>query len=172
MPACVAMTISIERALAAGQQAPFRSPFSSEANGSFSFHSGCWGASALTRSRANASWKYIGCSAHSVPSLSKMAMRSVGGTKSLPPFVVTRLTKSTIDCLALPSFHEPSASAACACAAATASRHVVATRRKVRRVMTTCEVAAAKSGKGEAAFVIPKTAAVCRESCVVTSLPA
>ena len=50
-----------------------------------SCHSGCCGASALTRSRANASWTYTGCSDHSVPSLSNTAMRSAGGTKSGEP---------------------------------------------------------------------------------------
>ena len=35
-------------------------------------------ASALTRSIANMIWKYIGCSAHKVPSWSKVAMRSSG----------------------------------------------------------------------------------------------
>ena len=32
------------------------------------FQSGCFGASALTLSIANMIWKYIGCSAHKVPS--------------------------------------------------------------------------------------------------------
>ena len=32
----------------------------------------------LTRSSANASWTYIGCSSHKVPSLSNTAMRSAG----------------------------------------------------------------------------------------------
>ena len=93
------------------------SPLSSEANGSWSFHSGCCGASAFTRSRAKTSWKYIGCSAQSVPSLSKMAMRSAGGTKSGLPALVTFSTKSTMDCLAAPSFQDGSGSAACAASA-------------------------------------------------------
>ena len=38
----------------------------------------------------------IGFSHQSVPSLSKIAIRSAGGTKSGPPSVVTRATKSTI----------------------------------------------------------------------------
>ena len=58
-------------------------------NGCFLFHSGCCGASALTRSIAKMIWKYIGCSAHSVPSLSKVAMRWSGGTKSALPWVVS-----------------------------------------------------------------------------------
>ena len=32
------------------------------------------------RSKTKNAWKYIGCSDHSVPSLSKTAMRSAGGT--------------------------------------------------------------------------------------------
>ena len=53
---------------------------------------------------------YAGCSVHSVPSLSKVAMRCGTGTKSVPPSVVVRLTKSTIAVFAAPSFHEGSAS--------------------------------------------------------------
>ena len=49
-----------------------------------------------------------GFSDQSVPSLSKVAMRSGGGTKSGPPSRVTRATKSTIDFLAAPSFHDGS----------------------------------------------------------------
>ena len=39
-------------------------------------------------------------------------MRSGTGTKSGEPGVVTFVTKSMMDCLALPSFHEGSGSAA------------------------------------------------------------
>ena len=63
-------------------------------------------ASALTRSRMKASWTYIGCSTHSVPSLSKVATRCSTGTKSGPPCWVARATKSMIDFLVGPSFHE------------------------------------------------------------------
>src|SRR6516164_9782013 len=38
-------------------------------------------------------WTYSGFSHHSVPSLSNVAIRSEGGTKSGPPSVVTRSTK-------------------------------------------------------------------------------
>ena len=86
--------------------APFTSPLSNEANGSFVFHSGCFGASAFTRSSAKRSWKYIGCSAQSVPSLSNVAMRSAGGTKSGEPSFVTFATNAMMDCLVFPSFHE------------------------------------------------------------------
>ena len=75
---------------------PWRSPFSSDANGSVVFHSGCCGASALTRSTTNSSWKYAGCSDHSVPSLSKTAMRSAGATNDGEPAVVVFVTKSTM----------------------------------------------------------------------------
>jgi hypothetical protein len=44
-------------------------------NGSSVLHSGCYGARAFTRSIANRNWKYIGCSAQRVPSLSNVAMR-------------------------------------------------------------------------------------------------
>ena len=79
MPACVAMTIST-RACSPPARAAFTSPLSTDANGSLSFHSGCCGASALIRSKMKNAWKYIGCSAQSVPSLSNTAMRSAGGT--------------------------------------------------------------------------------------------
>src|SRR5271157_5809724 len=114
MPACVAITIS---SIACSPPAitPFTSPRRSDANGSFSFHSGCWGASACTRSRAKNSWKYIGCSTQSVPSLSKTAMRSAGGTKSGEPFFVTFATNSMIVAFAGPSSHDESGSdSACA----------------------------------------------------------
>ena len=75
MPAWVAMTIST-RPRSPASASVFRSPSSTALNGCLSFHSGCSGAIALTRSSAKASWMYIGCSVHSVPSLSKMAMRS------------------------------------------------------------------------------------------------
>src|SRR3954454_16169396 len=77
--------------------APFTSPFSSEAKGSLVFHSGWFGASTATRWSAKRSWKYKGCSAHKVPSLSNVAMRAEGGTKSGEPSFVTRATKSNID---------------------------------------------------------------------------
>ena len=52
------------------------------------------------RSKAKIIWKYIGCSHHSVPSLSNVAIRSCGGTKSGPPSFVTFSTNATIACLA------------------------------------------------------------------------
>jgi hypothetical protein len=64
----------------------------------------------LTRSKTKANWTYIGCSIHSVPSLSKVAMRWSGGTKSGPPCVVTRATKLVIDDLEVPSFQDGSGS--------------------------------------------------------------
>ena len=62
---------------------------------------------------------YIGCSIHSVPSLSKVAMRWSGGTKSGPPCVVTRATKVVIADLVAPSFQDGSGSA---CASAELAR--------------------------------------------------
>ena len=44
--------------------------------------------------------------AQSVPSLSNVAMRSATGTKSGEPAFVTLATKSTMACLAAPSFQE------------------------------------------------------------------
>ena len=76
------------------------SPSSTALNGCLVFQLGFCGASALTRSRMKASWTYIGCSIHSVPSLSKVAMRWSSGTKSGP--LVTRATKSVIDALGRP----------------------------------------------------------------------
>ncbi|MFH0352589.1 MAG: hypothetical protein ACHBMF_11800 [Chromatiales bacterium] len=110
MPVCVAAIIAIAPFSPAAATA-FISPLSSEANGSFVFHSGCCGASALTRSKRNSPWKYIGCSAQSVPSLSKVAMRSTVGTKSGEPFFVTRSTKATMAFLGPVSFHDGKGSA-------------------------------------------------------------
>jgi hypothetical protein len=60
-------------------------------------------------------------------------MRSAGVTKSLPPFVVTRFTKSTIDCFALPSFQEGKASAARAAPIASASMQASALAIRFRK---------------------------------------
>ena len=67
---------------------------------------------ALTRSNAKSAWKYSGCSDHSVPSLSNVAMRSPSATKSVLPVVVTALTKSVIAVFDGPAFHDGSGSAA------------------------------------------------------------
>jgi hypothetical protein len=67
--------------------------------------------------------KIHGCSAHSVPSLSKVAIRSATGTKPGEPGLVTVDTNVTKDCFVLPSFHDDSGSAACAAAVVTASAH-------------------------------------------------
>src|SRR5262245_45281984 len=69
-------------------------------------HSGCWAAFVLTWSIMNRNWKYSGCSLHKVPSLSKVAMRSAGGTYEGPPSRVTSPTNFTIAVFAGPSFHE------------------------------------------------------------------
>src|SRR5262249_60953429 len=70
---------------------------------------------------AKSTWKYIGFSHQSVPSLSKVAMRSDTGTKSGPPSLVTRATKSTMACLAGQSFQDGSGSSAAAHWAATSN---------------------------------------------------
>jgi hypothetical protein len=48
----------------------------------------------------------MGCSIHSAPSWSKVAMRASGGTKFGLPFSVVVLTNSTIAFLAAPSFQD------------------------------------------------------------------
>src|SRR5271170_6560310 len=49
---------------------------------------------------------YIGCSAQSVPSLSKVAIRSATATKSGEPGLVTRSTKAIIAFFGFVSFHD------------------------------------------------------------------
>jgi hypothetical protein len=84
----------------------FMSPSSTALNGCFVFHSGCSGASAFTRASAKANWTLIGCSAQSVPSLSKVAMRCSGGTNRGLARSVTVSMNVKMLCLAVPSFHE------------------------------------------------------------------
>ena len=48
----------------------------------------------------------MGCSDQSVPSLSKVAIRSEAGTKSGPPSFVTLSTNSTMALFAGPSFQD------------------------------------------------------------------
>ena len=52
----------------------------------------------------------MGFSSHSVPSLSKVAIRAAGGTKAGPSAAVALETKSAMARLAAPSFHEASGS--------------------------------------------------------------
>ena len=70
------------------------------------FHSGCFGASAFTRSKAKNPWKYIGCSLQSVPSLSNTAIRAAGGTCWGLAASVAAWTNFTMLCLAGPSFQD------------------------------------------------------------------
>src|SRR5688500_4896275 len=65
---------------------------------------------AARRSSVNPSWIGSGFSHHSVPSLSKVAMRSAGAPKSRPPSVVTRSTKSRMAARAGVSFQDASGS--------------------------------------------------------------
>ena len=90
-----------------------KSPLSNEAYGSVVLYSGCCGASALTRSRTKYNCTGNGCSLHSVPSLSKVAIRSATGTRSGEPELVILSTKLMMDCFAGPSFHDGRESAAC-----------------------------------------------------------
>ena len=109
MPACVAAT-NATRPFSPAAATAFMSPSSSALNGSLSSTPDA-SAPAPSRGRwRTATWKYIGCSHQSVPSLSKVAMRSATGTKSGPPCVVTRATKSGIDFFAAPSFQDGSGS--------------------------------------------------------------
>src|SRR5262249_54473639 len=90
-------------------------PESTVLNGSSALRPGFSAASVGTRSRQYIIWLYIGCSTHSVPSWSKVAMRSSGGTKFGFARSVVDRTKSRIACFAGPSFHEASSFAgACA----------------------------------------------------------
>src|SRR5438034_2482726 len=87
-----------------------RSPESMVLNGSTFLSSGFSFTSAPTRSRQYIACEYIGCSTQSVPSWSKVATRSTGGTNFGLPCVVVACTNSTIACFAAPSFHEGSGS--------------------------------------------------------------
>ena len=70
-----------------------RSPWSTWSTvlkGSAVFNSGFFATSAGTFSRQYMTWVYSGCSTHSVPSWSKVAIRSSGGTNfGLPCWVVS-----------------------------------------------------------------------------------
>jgi len=57
-------------------------------------------------------------------------MRSAGRTKSGEPSLVTFATKSTMDCFALPSFHDGSASAVCAMVVVKASAQTITAARR------------------------------------------
>jgi hypothetical protein len=53
----------------------------------------------------------MGCSLHNVPSLSNVAIRSAGGTKSGPPFLVTFFTNCIMVDLLAPLFQDGNGSA-------------------------------------------------------------
>ncbi|MCK7522770.1 MAG: hypothetical protein MZV64_36345 [Ignavibacteriales bacterium] len=96
-----------------------------------SFHSGCCGASAFTRSSA----KYD-LDRHRLLAPERAVVVEGGdafggtGTKSGEPGFVTFSTKSTMDCLAWPSFQEGSGSAACEMAAVKAKTLTSAVARR------------------------------------------
>src|SRR5215510_14996494 len=79
-------------------------------NGSTLASSGLAFTTAGTRSKQYTICEYMGCSTHRVPSWSKVAMRSAGGTNFGLPCVVVASTNLTIACLAAPSFQEGSGS--------------------------------------------------------------
>src|SRR6516164_5625346 len=83
----------------------------------------------------------MGCSTHSVPSWSKVAMRPSCGTKLLFDWSVVVFTKLTIDCLAGPSFHEGSGSVCASACAPKASPAMAASAEATRR--RTCNFMAA-----------------------------
>jgi hypothetical protein len=74
-------------------------------------------------------WKYTGCSAQSVPSLSKTAMRSDAGAKSGEPSFVTFSTKAMIASLGAVSFHNGNGSGAWAATEETASARALNSER-------------------------------------------
>src|SRR4029077_1315417 len=98
-------------------------------------------------------WKYIGCSHQSVPSLSNVAIRSGGGTKSGEPSFVTFSTKETMACLAGPSFHEGSGS--WAYVVVTLER-AIASRTKVMRVVFMCLISEFEQPPSRVDFVGPR----------------
>ena len=83
-----------------------RLPDNTVLNGSTFAISGLALASAGTRSSAYITCEYIGCSTHSVPSWSNVAIRSAGGTNFMLDWSVVACTKAMIAFLAGPSFQE------------------------------------------------------------------
>src|SRR4051794_1565810 len=91
--------------------APARSPASSALMIGCSPSSGRAATASPRRAKTKSAWMYVGRSHHSVPSLSKTATRSAGGTKSAPPSSVTRSTNPTIASRVGDSRHVPSVAA-------------------------------------------------------------
>ena len=114
---------------------PFMSPAIADLNGSWLFHSGCSGAIRLTSSSAKASWKYIGCSAQRVPSLSKVAIRSAGAMNDGEASFVAPATNVTIARLGAVSFHDGNGSV-CATARAERVKKSAAAIRTIRSCFT------------------------------------
>ena len=85
--------------LAIAARSPLRTSSTVE-NGATLASSGLALTSAGTLSRTYITCVYIGCSTHSVPSWSKVAMRSAGGTNCGLALSVVAFTKPTIACLA------------------------------------------------------------------------
>src|SRR4029079_10353337 len=105
MPVSVAKRIFSRSGVDSFAIAP-RSPDNTVLKGSRLASSGLPLTSAGTRSRQYTTWLYIGCSTHSVPSWSKVAIRASVGTKLGLDGSVVAFTKFTIACLAGPSFHD------------------------------------------------------------------
>jgi hypothetical protein len=109
MPVDVAATI-LTRSASDSFAIASRLPDITVLNGSTFASAGFALTSPGTRSRTYIACVYIGCSTQSVPSWSKVATRSAGGTKLGLPCVVVVCTKSTIAFFAGPSFHDASGS--------------------------------------------------------------
>src|SRR6184192_478241 len=105
MPVSVAIRIFSRSAIGSFAIAS-RSPERTVLNGSMFFNSGFSFTSAPTRLKQYITCEYIGCSTQSVPSWSKVAMRSAGGTNCGLAVSVVTLTKFMIADLAAPPFHE------------------------------------------------------------------
>ena len=98
-PACDAPTIfsksaSVNLAMAA------RSPVTTALKGSSLASAGWALTTSFTRSSAKATWAYIGCSTHSVPSWSKVATRCAAGTNCGLALSVVLRTNCTMASLA------------------------------------------------------------------------
>jgi hypothetical protein len=117
--------------LAIAARSPFRISITVE-NGTILASPGFAFARAGTCSSAYSTNEYNGCSTHSVPSWSKVAMRSSGGTNFELPGVVVACTKATMACLDAPSFHDGSGSVwACTCAPSASVAPSVRTRTRL-----------------------------------------
>ena len=121
MPACAAITIS---SIARSPPASALYRHREHRRGSFSFHSGCWGASAFTRSR-KMNWNYLGFrSTVSVVAQRRRFAHQVG--RSQTSLLVTLSTNSTTDFLGAPAFQDGASRGTWATVVVMASEHTTA----------------------------------------------